>query len=111
MRTPAGRECRFYYEDFHRGRSRQECRLLTKGRGSTGWRPADCSHCPVPDILRANASEHLLLRAIIKPGVLGIGRHVHVTAYCNKHTCHIADPYVGCPLCASERPGLSDLFK
>src|SRR5688572_8219728 len=27
MRTPAGKECDFYYEDFHRGRELQECRI------------------------------------------------------------------------------------
>ncbi len=28
MINPAGQECRFYYQDFHRGRSEQECRLV-----------------------------------------------------------------------------------
>ncbi len=110
MRTPDGRECRFYYEDFHRGRNRQECRLISKAAGARAWRPSDCSRCPVPDILRANASEYLELYAEIRPGVLGIGRHVDVVAWCRKHDHEIEDPYVGCRDCAAERPGFSLLL-
>lgn len=110
MRTPAGRECKFYYEDFHRGRSRQECRLIKAQSGSGRWHPRDCERCPVPDILQANASPHLQLEAEIKPGILGIGRHVSVRAWCAKHGTEIEDPYVGCLKCAAERPGLGLFF-
>ncbi|HEC22904.1 MAG TPA: hypothetical protein ENI95_08305 [Chloroflexi bacterium] len=103
MKTPAGKECRYYYEDFHRGRSRQECRLLL----SKAWRPSDCRRCPVPEILWANASEYLELQARIERGfIFGLGRRVVVTARCRKHDVEIPDPYVGCELCAAERPDL-----
>ena len=38
MRTPANTECPYYYEDFYRGRSTQECRLV--GRNPWGDRAA-----------------------------------------------------------------------
>lgn len=109
MRTPAGKECRFYYEDFNRGRNIQECRLIQRAAGKVHWRPGDCSNCPVPEILWANASEFLELRADVKPGFLGLGRHIEVTASCRKHHILIEDPYTGCPECAAEKPGLSSL--
>ncbi len=110
MRTPAGKECRFYYEDFHRGRSRQECRLIGRISGVKAWRPADCGRCPVPEILWANSSEHLELSAEIVPGFLGLGRHVSVGARCRKHDAEIEDPYVGCVHCAAERPDITSLL-
>lgn len=55
MRTPDGKECRHYCEDFHRGRALQECRLIKSNRDLLNWRPEDCARCPVPSILQANA--------------------------------------------------------
>lgn len=110
MRTPAGKECRFYYENFHRGRSDQECRLIDANPNSPAWRPSDCANCPVPAILQANSSPNLVLEGRIKKGVLGIGRHVVVKAFCSKHLIDVPEPRVGCPKCAKERPGLSELF-
>jgi hypothetical protein len=57
--------------------------------------------------LWANASENLELRADIRKGFLGIGRHVEVTASCRKHNIPIPDPIIGCPKCAEERPGFA----
>jgi hypothetical protein len=112
MITPAGKECHYYYEDFHRGRSTQECRLIQQNSASPRWRPNDCFHCPVPNILWANASEYLELHGTIKPGfIFGLGRQVAVEAYCTKHHVEIEDPYVGCPQCAAERPGLEAFFE
>lgn len=110
MRTPAGKECRYYYEDFHRGRELQECRLIQKNPHSVEWKPRDCSNCPVPDILWANASEHLELHAEVALGILGFGRHVDVAASCRKHQHDIKDPFVGCEHCAAERPNISDFL-
>jgi len=110
MKTPAGTECRYYYEDFHRGHSTQECRLIQANPVSPDWRPRDCTNCPVPEILLANGSPHLLLEGIVKSGMLGFNRRVEVTAYCTRHQREIAQPHVGCPICAQERPGLQELF-
>ena len=54
MRTPAGVECGNYYEDFYRGRSVQECRLIERNPSSKQWEPKLCARCPVPGIVRAN---------------------------------------------------------
>lgn len=110
MITPAGKECRFYYQNFHRGRSTQECRLLQANPRSEEWRLNDCSQCPVPDILQANSSPDLVLEGTIKKGFLGFSRRVLVTAFCSKHLIDVANPSVGCPQCAKEKPGLSQLF-
>lgn len=109
MRTPAGRECRHYYEDFNRGRSVQECRLIKQNPKSLPWKPSDCSTCPVPDILNANASPDLELTLTKEPRLLGLGRKLIVTAHCTRHNIPVEDPFVGCPQCNAERPGL-DLF-
>lgn len=106
MRTPAGRLCDFYYEDFHRGRDVQECRI-PKGERSAPWRPEYCAKCPVPDILRANASPNMELQLTIKSTMLGFAKRMVVDAWCKRHDIPIADPFVGCPRCNEERPGLS----
>jgi len=110
MRTPAGKECRYYYENFHRGRSDQECRLIQANPNSPSWEPRDCAKCPVPDILRANSSPNLVMEGTVKKGLFGMGRRVEVTAFCSKHLIDIETPEVGCPRCAAEKPGLQELF-
>lgn len=111
MRTPAGQECRFYYENFHRGRDIQECRLIQANPNSPEWRPRDCSNCPVPEILRANNDPNLVMEGTVKRGFLGLGgRKVEITAYCSKHLVDVPNPHAGCPICARERPGFQDLF-
>jgi len=106
MQTPDGRECHFYYEDFHRGRNVQECRI-PKVEGSAPWQPPLCAKCPVPAILQANSSTYLQLKLHIKPGFLGFGRKMIAVASCTKHQIPIENPYTGCPQCNAERPGLS----
>lgn len=107
MRTPAGKECRHYYEDYNRGRDLQECRLIKTNPDSMYWRPADCSRCSVPDILNANASPDLELKATVKPRLLGMGRRVDVEAFCRGEPIPLEEAYTGC---AEDRPGL-DLFR
>ncbi len=106
MRTPAGKECPHYYEDFNRGRSVQECRLADSNPHSLRWRPADCARCPVPDILRANASPDMELRLTIRGALLGFVRRMQVEARCTRHNVPIADPYTGCPLDVEENEAL-----
>ena len=110
MKTPAGKECRFYYKDYHRGKAEEHCRLVRNNSRSLDWQPKDCFHCPVPEILRANSSPDLVLEATIKQGILGMNRHVEVTAFCSRHLVEVDKPEVGCPQCAMERPGLKELF-
>ncbi|MCA0453135.1 MAG: hypothetical protein LCI00_04085 [Chloroflexi bacterium] len=106
MRTPAGKDCQHYHEDFHRGKNVQECRLVKDNPASLRWKPSDCKNCPIPEILNANASQYLELELTIKPKLLGLGRQNEVKASCLKHRISISDPYVGCPKCNEERPGL-----
>lgn len=106
MRTPAGKECPHYYEDFNRGRSVQECRLAMANPESLPWRPGDCAKCPVPDILLANASPDMMLELTIRKALLGFVRQVVVTARCTRHDIPIEDPFVGCPLDAEENDAL-----
>lgn len=110
MITPAGKECRFYYEDYHRGSEEQDCRLIRNNPRSESWLPKDCFNCSVPDILRANNSPDLVLEGRIRKGLLGMNRHVEVKAFCSKHLIDVEEPEVGCPKCALEKPGLRELF-
>lgn len=106
MRTPAGKECPHYYEDFNRGRNIQECRLVQANPDSMPWRPSDCARCPVPDIVRANASPQMKLTLTIRGAWLGFVRQLKVEAWCTKHDIPIDDPYTGCPLDAEENDAL-----
>jgi len=96
--TPAGDECRYYYEDFARGASVQECRVA-KAPGSALWTSAVCARCPVPGITAANGSPDLELRITIAQGKLKRTPRVSVEAWCRLHGPVISDPHVGCPEC------------
>jgi hypothetical protein len=105
MITPAGQECRYYYEDYFRGRERQECRLLEQNPRSEPWQPKLCDGCPVPGILRANACPNLVLEGRVEKGFLGLSRKVALDVVCSKHLKSGFDPHVGCGHCHEERPG------
>jgi hypothetical protein len=98
MITPAGKECRFYYEDYNRGREVQECRLIAQNPRSVPWRPRLCFTCPVPDILRANACPNMVLEGWVGRRWLVLGQ-VKVRAYCTKTRQYVEDPYTGCGEC------------
>mgnify|MGYP005860990495 CR=1 FL=1 len=110
MITPAGKECRFYYEDFFRGSEVRECRLIARNPHSEPWEPKLCARCPVPDILLANSSPHLALEAKVTRR-MRFWKQVEVQAYCTRHLQEIEDPYAGCPQCRIEagRPSILDL--
>ncbi len=111
MKTPAGKECRFYYEDFYRGNSEQECRLVQSNKRSPQWKPRDCYNCRAPEILLANNNPNLVLEGMVRKGLLGLNRRVEIKAFCSKHLVDVDKPEVGCPHCARERPGLQQLLK
>lgn len=108
MKTPAGKECRHYYEDYHRGRNIQECRLAKANPASARWHPNDCKRCPVPDILLANADPDMELTLTIRSGFMGFGRRLEVSARSQKYGTTIEDPYVG--RIDENNPGL-DIFR
>ena len=103
MRTPAGTECPYYYEDYFRGREKQECRLIARNPASEPWRPGMCAGCPVPRIAMANHCPNLALEARVARGFLGLGRRVEVKAVCSLHLVDVAEPQVGCGHCHEHR--------
>ena len=110
MKTPAGKECKYYYGDFHRGRNVQECRLIARNPDSPPWRPALCYTCPVPEILQANQSDTLKLDGKVVKKFFGLKQTVEVTGWCSNCFSEIPDPKLGCPNCdRRDRPSILDL--
>jgi hypothetical protein len=113
MRTPYGNECPYYYADFFRGRSSQECRLIARERSHPGpesepWQPSLCKRCEVPAILRANACPHMVLGARVVRRWLGLARRVKVYAVCAEHQVEVENPYVGCGHCHPQAATILD---
>ncbi len=100
MRTPAGRECSYYYEDFNRGAEIARCRIR-RSSGSATWGPRQCRRCPVPQIEAASGSSRLDLTLAVRRRPLGLAERFEVEAWCTEHG-PIADPYVGCLECVAE---------
>ena len=99
MRTPAGKECRYFYGDYYRGRNVEECRLLADSAPAIPWKPALCNSCPVPDIVLANACTHLVLKPELHRPFPFIRQQVQVRTYCTKTERRAFDPHVGCGEC------------
>jgi hypothetical protein len=108
MRTPAGTECPYYYQDFYRGRSVQECRLIARNTRSEAWHPKLCQRCEVPAIRRANACPDMALEAQVVRRWLGLVRRVEVYAVCTEHHVKVENPYVGCGHCHSQAATILD---
>jgi hypothetical protein len=98
MRTPVGIECKYFYGDYFRGRSIEECSLL-KASGHR-WTPDLCRTCPAPGIARANACEFLQLSATVgRPLEAAFMRRVQLRAYCDKTRKNVKEPQIGCGEC------------
>ena len=97
MINPAGNECSFFYGDYHRGRSKEECRLLDSN--GLVWKPGLCSGCPVPIIQTANACENMRFYPKIEKGFLIRKPRVSIETYCVKCECSVTEPRVGCGQC------------
>ncbi len=104
MITPAGKECPYYYQDFHRGRARQECRLIDKTPDGGRYTPDLCGRCDVPTIVMANACEYMVLEARASRGILGFGRRVNASAYCTRSQQEVKEPQIGCGQCHLDFP-------
>jgi len=99
MLTPAGKECRYFYGDYFRGRSVEECRLLQTTSPEIEWKPDYCYTCPVPEFLLANACTHMVLEPrLTRPFPIGKKR-VKVKSYCTKTLREGFDPHIGCGEC------------
>ena len=97
MITPAGKECRHFFADYFRGRNIERCRLLEANK--LHWTPNLCNHCPVPDILQANACEHQMLIPRLDRPIFFMQPEVRVNAECSKCACQVAEPAIGCGQC------------
>jgi hypothetical protein len=104
MRTPAGTECLYYYQDFHRGRTRQECRLIDRTPSGGTYTPDLCARCRVPRILMANACPHMVLEARVISAFLGLRRRVEVSASCTRSLQVVEEPEIGCGQCHLDAP-------
>ena len=96
MKTPYGKECRFFYGDYYRGRNFEECRLLTDS-DKHQWEPIFCKNCPVPGILINNGCQYMVLSGKIKRSLFS--KRIQVSAYCTKSHSEVKDPNVGCEIC------------
>lgn len=101
MRTPAGKECRYFYGNYFRGRSQEECRLLSSAHPPLAWRPAMCNSCPVPGILLANACEFMVLEPHLVRPLKIRKQQVAVKTHCLKSQRSGFDPHIGCGECHS----------
>jgi hypothetical protein len=99
MRTPAGKECRFFYGDYYRGRNHEECDLLKHAIPPLPWDRSLCQTCPVPDILLANACNYLEFEPSLERPFPFIQKKVKVKAICRQTGREEFDPYVGCSQC------------
>ena len=108
MRTPYGKECKFFYADYFRGKETEECRLLQRNPNTERWWVGLCQTCPVPDLLAANQCPNLRLRGRVGTGFLGLTKKVQVDAMCAKYAVEVHDPKVGCGHCHEFRVVLSD---
>ncbi len=94
--------CRYFYGDYHRGRNREECRLLEANPNNQHpWKRKLCDSCPVPALLLSSNTPELVLEAEVNRKFLW--NRVEVTfAICQKHLIELADPHY-CPECAKEK--------
>jgi hypothetical protein len=99
MKTTYGKECKYYYADYFRGKTTEECRLIQANPASAAWKPALCQTCPVPDILQANACPNLVLRGRVGKSMLGMLQKIQVEAACREYRVEVAKPKIGCGHC------------
>jgi len=109
VKTLYGQECRFYYEDYVRGHSTRECRLIGRNPDSERWEPTLCRACPVPAIVRDNACPNMALEARVVKSLFGLMRHVEVYAVCTLTLTEVQEPRVGCGQCQQHHPGAAIL--
>ncbi len=99
MRTPYGVECPYFYGDYYRGKSDEECRLIGRKPAPNHWSRDLCQNCPVPAITRANSCKNMLLTPVISRR-FGIGkRRVEIKAFCTRANSEVRTPQIGCGLC------------
>ena len=99
MRTPAGKECSYFFGDYYRGRNHEECRLLENASPPLKWKAELCNTCPVPDILNANACPNLILEPRLHSPFPLMKKEVRITSSCSKSGKKVKEPKIGCGEC------------
>ena len=99
MHTPAGKECSYFFGDYFRGRTREECRLLLDSTPPLAWKPELCESCPVPEIQIANACTYMELVPKLGRPLPFMKSKVQVSVYCKKTERSGFDPHTGCGEC------------
>ena len=97
MQTPAGKECKFFYGDYYRGRNHEECRLLNDS--NLEWTPRLCEQCPLPEIFMANACDNIVYTPKLTKVFFFSKPVVEVSAYCAKTNQDVDEPRIGCGEC------------
>jgi hypothetical protein len=95
--------CRFFYQDYHRGKETTECRL-PKSRDTLRWERGVCDSCPVPGILRETNCAHLALEGTIRKR-FPFGARMEVFAVCTKHMIQLKEAG-HCAQCEAEQAEL-----
>ena len=103
MPTKPNPNCRYFYDDYHRGKETTECRL-PKSRDSLRWERNVCDTCPVPAILRETNSAHLALEGAIRKR-FPFGQRMEIFAVCTKHMVQLKEGGY-CAQCAAEQAEL-----
>jgi hypothetical protein len=99
MKTPAGTECEFFYGNYHRGQSSEECRLLGRKQKDQQWSRDLCFTCPIPRIQLANSCKNMIYHAVVRKKMFGFKRQVQISAYCSKNHIDVKTPEIGCGEC------------
>ena len=104
MRTPAGKECSYFYGDYFRGRTNEECRLLAYATPPLRWRREHCFSCPVPGIQLSNTCQYMQLTPKLVRKLPFGKQEVRVQTICRKTERSGFDPHIGCGECHTIPP-------
>ena len=104
MRTPAGKECRYFYGDYFRGMEREECRLLASASPPLLWKRDYCESCPVPGIQLANACQDMVLIPKLGRKFPFLKQELQVNTFCTKTSRSGFDAHIGCGECHTLPP-------
>ena len=110
MRTPAGKECGYFYGNYFRGRSQEECRLLGSASPPIVWKREFCNTCPVPGIQLANACPSMVLIPKLARKLPFGKQEIRIQTFCSKTNRSGFDPHIGCGECHKLPPEFEEGF-
>jgi hypothetical protein len=102
MLTPDGKDCPYFYANFHRRTSAIErCNLIAGGSFEQDWHAGLCESCPVPQIKRSNncPTMQLSLRINKRGMKFWENTRIVVIATCTQSNDLIENPMIGCGKC------------